>query len=453
MAATAISRLKPRMGSFVVDPTDLGMPYPQNEIKCSLMPAGQSQFILSAGDTAISVRCRNNDQFSIMFPWLIDVLVSKTLTPSACSIMLLRSSGTGTVILARVQQRSKSEWDAFLTEHARVAGLTEIFDSFTLSSGFEQEDAIRQSFIKYVSWSGQALDWKNEDGYTKHRLLVKVDPGELWFLRLPLGMYCHFELGQFCNYGAVQWIVSDRTVSQVVSVSQSTETALNNVSDFLAGAHVLLNTYEFHLNRFPELRESTDLLLDVMKAFLDVQIGSGRYSLKWTLNPDASLLESILLSPETRFVFANFESDGGVWELGDGRHECWNSGTQGCPHPALTPQEKLSLGHLQGRLEHIRLLRVFHCNSIANPFSPNQPAAAGTLARQLLLTGAWFVEGSITKERYVDHICTLLAVLLGRRDLRAILRMKTRAGKCDLPDMTNRANTMLSTHGYESLTP
>jgi hypothetical protein len=452
MADTDISYVEPRVGSFLIYPANFGISHTQNKINVSLVLAGPNQFILSAGETAIHVRCQSDDQLSVLFQWLIDVLVSKIVTASTCTLMLVRSSGRGTVVLAQIEQRSEHEWEALMTEYSPETGLTEISDSFMLSSGSEQECAIRHSFIKYCSWVGQASDWKSGCSAKKHRLLVKVDPAELWFLRFPLGMYCHFELGQFCRYDAVQWIVSDRTVSQVVSVSQLTETALSNVSEFLAGAYVIINTYEVHLNRFPDLRESTDFLLDVMKAFRDIQISSRQYGLRWTLNPDESQLEAILLSPETRFVFANFESDGGTWELGDGRHDCWNSGIQGCPHQSLKPQGKFSLDHLGGKLEHIRLLRIFHCNSIANPFSSTQPATEGTLARQLLLTGAWFVEGSVTKERYVDHLCTLLALLLGRKDLLAILRMKTRTGKCDLSSMTNQANAMLRRHGYESLT-
>lgn len=451
MAAIVSSRVIPQTGPFRVNPADLGVSQPQAEINCSMIRTGPGEFTLRTGDAAIHVKCQHDDQFSIMFQWLLDVLISESLINLPHSVMLLRSSGRGTVVLARIEQRHEHECDALLSEHPRETGLAAMSDAFTLSSGLEQENGIRESFVKYRSWIGQDPDWAGDRALNKCRLVVKVDPSELWFLRFPLGMYCRLELGQFRRYEAVQWIVSDRTVSQVVSVSRATEAALDNVRDFLAGAYVIVNTYNAHLKAFPYLREYTGFLLEVMQAFREVQIASSRYSLRWSLNPDESLLRSILLSPETCFVFTNFESDGGNWELGDGEHDCWNRGTTGCPHKRSAPQRIFLIDDLEGRLGHIRLLRAFHCNSIANPYSSAEPAADETLARKLLLTGAWFVEGSATKERYVDHICTLLALLLGRADLRAILRMKTRAGKCDLPGMMNRAGTILHRHGYEPL--
>jgi hypothetical protein len=97
------------------------------------------------------------------------------------------------------------------------------------------------------------------------------------------------------------------------------------------------------------------------------------------------------------------------------------------------------------------LVRVFHCNSIYNPYASNDPASEGTLAGKLLRTGAWFVEGSFTKEPYVGYVCMLLQLLLGRSDLRVVLKMKMRSQQFQLETMMSRANALLNAHGFRPI--
>ncbi len=100
-------------------------------------------------------------------------------------------------------------------------------------------------------------------------------------------------------------------------------------------------------------------------------------------------------------------------------------------------------------LEHVRLMRVFHCNSLYDPYKlDSEPVDSGTSAAALLATNAFFVEGSVTAEPVIDFICTMLILLLGRSDLRAILFAQSLKGECDVSNLVARANTLLNKRGF-----
>ena len=98
------------------------------------------------------------------------------------------------------------------------------------------------------------------------------------------------------------------------------------------------------------------------------------------------------------------------------------------------------------------LMRIYHCNSIYDPYRPaRQPAGESTLAGQLLASGAAFVEGSMSAEPALAFVCELLNLLLGRSDLRSILWSRSIAGLCDLADLLKRGNALLAARGYPTL--
>jgi hypothetical protein len=238
----------------------------------------------------------------------------------------------------------------------------------------------------------------------------------------------------------------------VAAAQAETERELSNTSTFLAGAYIVLNTYKAH-NASVQARTVSagfDLLVELLTCFKDIRIRDQQFNLKWTLNPSIDQLYSILTSKATRFFFADFEADGGIWTVGDGVHRCPTS----CKHElaSVSGRDCFDLARMRGTLEHIRLLRVFHCNSIYDPYKHgSQPSDPGTIAASLLATQAFFVEGSVTAEPVIDFICTILTLLLGRADLRAILFAQSLKGECDISSLIARANTLLNRRGFSSI--
>ena len=435
-----------KSGDLTVNPDAFGITGRDTELNYRVEQIDTERYVFSHAEMCLLVRA-SSEFISPMFDWLVDVFLSKILTSSQSDVMLLRQNGPATVLLAEITRHGDREWVANLTEHERVDDLE---DSFTLSAGVEQRHAVEQSFTRYCEWARPADPAARVGAEAKGQLIVKVDPSELWFLKFPIAMFCHLGLGAFSRYETVQTIVTDRTVTQVCAMSRKVETELTSVETFLNGVYVVINTYEAHLKSFAELRDYTELVIEIMKALSDLAFSTGRLTLRWSLNPGIDELREILLSSTTRFVFANFEADEGTWELGDGPHDCWRCLTQTCDQHVDPHQGRdFSLLDLAGQLGHLSLLRVFHCNSIYDPYKASCPADAGTIARDLLLTEAWFVEGSFTKERYVDHICSLLRLLLGRSDLQAILKAKSRIKKADFYTWVDRANDILKVRNYQ----
>ncbi len=280
-------------------------------------------------------------------------------------------------------------------------------------------------------------------------LRVKVHLNEHWFLRFPLGVFAKFHLTGFEHYSACQWIVTERTISAVAASQAETEKEMADTNVFLSGAHIVLNTYKAHeaTDGATTVNTGFDLLVELLGYFRDIRVRDRRLSLKWTMNPSPDQLYSILTSEYTRFVFADFEASGGIWTVGDGAHRCHTD----CDHtsPSALSESSFDLARVRGRLEHVRLMRVFHCNSLYDPYKlGSEPADSGTIAAALLATDAFFVEGSVTSEPVIDFICTILILLLGRSDLRAILFAQSLKGECDVSSLVARANTLLNKRGF-----
>jgi hypothetical protein len=193
------------------------------------------------------------------------------------------------------------------------------------------------------------------------------------------------------------------------------------------------------------------LLVELLGQFQNIALPSGVVHLKWIMNPTASELRALLLSKSTRFVFADFEASGGVWAMGDGTRRCYtNSAAYVC---CDTPEAaSFDLDSVRGQLEHVRLMRIFHCNSLYDPYIRwAEPVDDGTLASALLATGAIFVEGSVTAEPITDFVCTMLGMLLRRADLRAILTAKGLERGGDSSSLIAEANMFVSKRGFQSI--
>jgi hypothetical protein len=379
---------------------------------------------------------------------IADAITSKLIHHDDADLLLVQPSTPERIWLCAIR-RSGVAWRVDAVEIPRPHSVDTGFALPELEPG-EQEQHLLASYQSFrdlfVPWAQYA-----DPQAASAVLRVKVDPNELWFLRFPLGLFVQMKFDGFRQYSGCQWIVTHRSISSTVAAQQAAEREMADTRGFLNGAHIIINTYAAHENAQDaiEIARGVELVLDILKQFASIRFGDETATLRWTLNPPPDALAAILRSPETHFLFADFEAADGTWHIGDGPHYC----CQPCHHPPRHQGEStFGLGPFRDGLAHIRLVRIYHCNSIYNPFRPAlPPAAENTLAGQLLATGALFVEGSGSAETALDFICELLNLFLGRSDLKTILWARSVAGLCDLDTLLQRANALLAARGFAAL--
>jgi hypothetical protein len=372
--------------------------------------------------------------------WLADALGSKLFGRDTADLLLVHpSSDPGRVWLCAIRLSGVS-WrgDAIDVQRQR-----NIDTDFAILNTGDQEQNIQ---VTYSSFRAFFPEWTQhaQSRANPGLLRVKVDPGELWFLKFPLGFFAQMQLGGFQHYSGCQWIVTDRTISATAAAQLAAERGLADTRTFFESTWIIINTYLAHQrSRVADtLVASFTLIEEVLRQFTDISFGQDTVTLQWTFNPPPDLLAEILTSHATRFVFADFEAKGNVWRLGDGPHKCY----QACGHTSQAATDfTFDLSPFQDKLAHISLMRTYHCNSVYDPFrSRLSPAGSDTLAGKLLAAGITFVEGSLTEEPTLDYICELLNLLLGRSDLKSILWGRSLAGLCDLDGLLTRANALLA---------
>jgi hypothetical protein len=287
----------------------------------------------------------------------------------------------------------------------------------------------------FASWSRNAINPK-----TKNRmLLVKVDEGQSWLLRVPLPLFIRRSMPGFEAYESIQWIVTDRTFAQVVGYRRDLIALLEDAESLIRGTVVVLNTY-------PHLRQALDAELvvagttvaeTILGQLQNVPFPDGQVSLRWLKNPGHDALTEALLNPDTRVFIADFESGSGEWELGE-------SATR-------SEDEYFDLAPLHDRLSHIKLMRVFHCYSIFSPAAGAtigmKPADRSTIARQLLLAHAQFVEGATMKESYLEFLAFLFQFLMCG-SLNFILRGRAGSGRFAWADAARICNRILEVQEF-----
>lgn len=243
-------------------------------------------------------------------------------------------------------------------------------------------------------------------GSRSRLLIVKVDPAELWFLCFPMDYFCARPgFGGFSDHRAVQWILTAaRTFIQHRCLRLQ-------IQDELRSAALLLQHGVIVLNSYPNYDRMTQgglaLLRDTVLPLLeDVRLSDGSYSLRWDANPDMdAILDawSARGDREVRYFFANFHTEDGVWCRGGD-----------APTPLVLPPGFESAQPLR----RIRLMRLFHCASIAKVEAHR---ICPSVAPRLAQAGAWLVEGYVGDEYATDYFASLLRLMFDPRGLRPVL--------------------------------
>jgi hypothetical protein len=389
------------------------------------------------------------DEFlNATFDELVDALLAIDVNPTAdFDVWLVRSAGEDHVWFAAISRRS--EHRSYHLQAGRGCRLETMGVEYALSGGGDQARSLADAWQAFRSWL--PFEPRAVDGDPKRKLVVKVDPHERWFLRFPVSLFCDERLFPLERYVSVSWIVTQRSITEWSIASSEVAAAAADLRSFLSGTTIIINTYSRHFTNAPELQQATDAVVELLTLLADVSINGTRAALRWFVNPGPAELLEVLSDSTVHFFYADFESDLGAWELGDGPCRSWRASTRSAGDAPPPSSSRVFAGsQLPDDLHHLWLARVFHCNSVYDPGlfwdAARQPADADTVVGHLLARGALFVEGSMSAESYRSYLVTICQLLLARPDVRLVLGLRSYESGVDLVELLSRLSKSLGTN-------
>lgn len=351
-------------------------------------------------------------------------------------------------ILGMVWNNNIRQWEGILVERNRIADLDRDFwRRNTEGNRNYTKQFARKLFNLLKDEEGLALS----DSFTfcsdrlistqsKHsrRLTIKVNPSELWFLLFPIDHFCRFDgYGCFQLYKEVEWILTlKKSFIQNIYERLQIQKELQNVEYFLKHSVIILNTYYSYWEKrggktlVEKCEVGTNLVSKIFNLLQNVEFNTGEsLSLRWYLNPTKDEIQKELLEQNTWYLFANFHVDENrKWQIEEGKSE-------------------FEIDFLKkGALSHIRIMRIFHCKSVAIADALN---IRPTIAPKLLAAGALKVEGSISDEDYLDHLRSLLYLSCHSQGLNPILMGKCLEEGIDFNNTMKEVNDFLKSCNWE----
>lgn len=322
--------------------------------------------------------------------------------------LLVTGSRDGFVWLVSAVRTQQGEWDGMLAECPR---LQNIDTRYRLRMGLdEQEEYLRPLFSSFTSWLPDGFPLRNLSDTNGAVLVARVDPEELWFLKLPISVYACSSDYRLRQYRSVEYIVTGKSFTQYLSERRETAAGLRHAGTLLRNTVIVINTYPHHLKVDRTVR-GTELLIEALSLFRDVTVDEDTLTLRWYLNPSHETIASILEDTSVSFFFADFESGRGKWEIGIGPRRSWDGRCEQAE--ASEKEEYFDFAARAYDLSHIQLMRVYHCNAAFTPAAADgrNPADEHSIVHQLLAAGARRVEGGLTRESYFDFLHSVIGLL------------------------------------------
>ena len=257
----------------------------------------------------------------------------------------------------------------------------------------------------------------NKENITSRKLTVKVNITELWFLFFPLDFFCEKkEFSRFVIYSEIEWLITKnksfiQNTCQRIMISGE----MLNAENFIKHSVIILNLYPHWFNDIDignKCLKGTWLLQKVLFLLSDLNIRNENISLRWYINPSVNIITNELKNSKTKYFFADFHTNNGIWQKGVEYPKKWEEN--------IEPLENndIDIDFDFDDLKHIRLLRIFHCNTVIdNQCEPG-------IAIKLLNTGAFRVLGGITQTNYLDYCTSLIKILFSRGGLYPYLLLK-----------------------------
>jgi len=311
----------------------------------------------------------------------------------------------------------------------RTLPIPELDDEFR-NSWVDQLQATRDSYESLVDWAGELVPGAEGDRRT---LILKLQEGQTWFLRFPLSSFSRLKLGEFAKYGQVHWILSNRSFSDTVEQRRELLRLLSDTASLLEGTVVVVNKYRKQIEGRggSALNEGFLLIEELVSQYKDIWTEQGLFTVRVLASPSSERLTDALCDPKTKIVLGAFEADSGDWQLSD-----WPNGGNG--------KQYFKVEQLAGRLGHIALLRLFHCNALA-PGSDTR-----SIVSRLLDSGAHIVEGGLTEESYFEFQDAVLRFFF-QTSLYHTLELKDFSGEFALSTFTARCNDFLLRNGFPEI--
>jgi len=362
-------------------------------------------------------------------------------------------------ILGVVWNENDKCWEGMLLARERMPTLFEDHLNYFLEGDHRDEDAKLLFSLLQDKESGLGLPntfpffsgslMKLEKQLKFRQLTIKIHPNEMWFLVFPFDHFCRFRYGRFGFYYEegvdknIEWILKQKkSFIQNIYERLKMQNELSDARTFLKHSVIILNTYHHYNKEIKEkVAEGMSLVQEILGYLenieFDTEEGSEVLSIKYYLNPSKCQIRQLLNDPDIGYLFAGFHVDsGGVWQLG-----------QSSKDSALIefPLDFLKKGDLQ----HIRLMRIFHCNSLLDPYS--DPKSEGSIVVSLLNAGALRVEGSITKADFLNYLCSLLFLFCSGSGVQLILMGKCFEKCVDFFDIMKRVNLFLESCNWKTI--
>jgi hypothetical protein len=349
--------------------------------------------------------------------------------------LLVTGSRAGFVWVACAVRTEQDEWEGMLAE---CAGSKDIDTRYGLRmEQDEQQVYLRDLFSSFSSWLPERFPLRNVS-HSNAVLVIRVNPDELWFLRLPLSVYACSDGYSLRQYRSVEYIVTGKSFAQYLRERSEINTALSDTRTLLRNVVIIINTYDLQ-QQVERAARGTEVLVEALQLFRNVTINREKLSLRWYLNPSHETISAILNDKTVAFLFADFESGDGRWEIGKGPRQSWDGKAQ-----STEISEQQSFFDFDGRpfdLSHVQLMRVYHCNAAYRPADAiadqRNPADGRSIVHQILVAGARRVEGGFTRESYFDFLESVIGLLLSPQ-LLFILEMQCWTNGKDCNELVGR---------------
>lgn len=220
---------------------------------------------------------------------------------------------------------------------------------------------------------------------SKNKLVIKYTGTDDHIIKLPFTYYLYYQLGSFSKYSWMEFISSERDHLTQLKDWIKIEEDGKHIGRFLKHSAIIINSYN-HFNLDSEemkiVRDSLALLKKIRTAFTNIQLGNTYVSLSLLINPSKDDLMKVFTDKDIYYVFADFHTVNGEWTLSKDTGDFY--------------QQIVSMD-----LNHIQLLRVFHCDSLIS--RPNGKSIVVTMLEK----GVKRVDGSIEKQSIKDYLVYL----------------------------------------------
>ena len=258
--------------------------------------------------------------------------------------------------------------------------------------------------------------FKKAERVVNRHLTVKVGRGAEWMLLFPLNYFAsHAHFGRLSDYEHVEWIVTPKSFLRNCRERRAIHSELSDIHTVLSRSCFIFNEYS-HFEKqavAPDYQELRALVEKVLNLLEDVSVVNEAgtmesLSIRWRKNPPPDEVARLFRDETIQYLFADFHVEGGRWRI---------PSSDGSASDFDLSQFK------RGDLAHIRLLRVFHCNSVFDPYEPRE--INSSIVQRLLDLGASRVEGSTQREEYTDFLKSVLKTVAGADGLKPIVLGKS----------------------------